>query len=248
MRQFLKLVPFALFLAGCSAFSSYQTPFSVRNPLIYGTMKAKDGTTDTTYLAEKAQAFVDAYKAARDGESDVTIKKYLGTGITYSHLLCKDYFDKLTWTKAHRDFAKKETNLTAGLASAVMGLAKASSSAVAGTGALFSFGEASFDSYDESFIVSPDISNLERLVKEKQQEEETILYKKLNAISGKWPDKIETLDQAERSLNGYIFHCTANGIRNLLDDSVQQKADVIKEKTKEIQSDTSTPASELESE
>lgn len=246
MRPLLKLVPLA-FLVGCSAFPSYQTPFSVRNPLIYGAMKARDGTTDTTYLAEKAQAFVDAYKAARDGESDATIKKYLGTGITYSHLLCKDYFDKLTLTKAHRDFAKKETNLTAGLASAVMGLAKASSSAVAGTGALFSFGEASFDSYNESFIVSPDISNLERLVKEKQQEEEAILYKRLNATSGKWPDKIETLDQAERSLSGYIFHCTANGIRILLDSSVQQKAKDVQNNTIKIQKDTTTPPSALES-
>lgn len=245
MHTVLKLLPLAL-LTGCSVFPNYQTPFSVRNPLIYGGMKAKDGTTDTTYLAEKAQAFVDAYKAARDGESDATVKKYLGTGITYSHLLCKEYFDKLTFTKAHRDFAKKGTNLTAGLASSLMGLAKASSAAVAGTSVLFSFGEASFDSYNESFIVSPDISNLERLVKEKQQEEEAILYKMLNASTGNWPDRIQTLDQAERALSRYIFHCTANGIRILLDSSVQQKAKEVQDNTIKIQKDTTTPPSALE--
>lgn len=235
------------FLFGCSAFPNYQTPFSVRNPLIYGGLKAKDGVTDTTYLAEKAQAFVDAYRAARDGESDTTVRKYLGAGITYSHLLCKDYFDKLTFTKAHRDFAKKGTNLTAGLASSLMGLANASTAVVAGTGALFSFGEASFDSYNESFIVSPDLSTLERLVKEKQQEEEAILYKMLNASSGSWPDRIQTLDQAERALSRYIFHCTANGIRILLDSSVQQKANEVQQNTIKIQRDTTTPPSALES-
>lgn len=235
------------FFAGCSVFPSYQTPFSVRNPLIYGGMKAKDGTTDTTYLSEKAQSFVDAYKAARDNESDATVKKYVGTGVTYSHLLCKDYFDRLTLTKAHRDFAKKESNLTAGLASSIMGLAKASSSSIAGTGALFSFGGASFDSYNESFIVSPDISTLERLVKEKQQEEEAIIYKKLNATTGGWPDRIQTLDQAERALSGYIFHCTANGIRILLDASVQEKANLVQKNTIDIQKNTTTSASALES-
>ncbi len=245
MHSLLKLLPL-VFLLGCSAFPNYQTPFSVRNPLIYGGMKAKDGTTDTTYLAEKAQAFVDAYKAARDGESDTTVKRYVGTGITYSHLLCKDYFDKLTFTKAHRDFAKRETNLTAGLASALMGLAKASSAAVAGTGALFSFSEASFDSYNESFIASPDISTLERLVKEKQQEEEAIIYKMLNASSGSWPDRIQTLDQAERALSRYIFHCTANGIRILLDSSIQQKVKEVQDNTIEIQKDHTTPPSALE--
>ena len=244
MKYLLKLLPLIV-IAGCSVFPRYQTPFSVRNPLIYGSMKAKDGTTDTTYLAEKAQAFIDAYKAARDKENDDTIKKYVDTGITYTHLLCKDYFDRLTFTKAHRDFAKKETNFIGGFASALMGLAKASSSSVAATGALFSFTEASFDSYNESFIVSPDISTLERLVKEKQQEEEVIIYKKLNATSGNWPDKIETLDQAERALSAYICHCTVNGIRILLDSSLQQKAKELEDSTIRIQENTSTPASKL---
>lgn len=228
------IVTAVVILTGCSAFPTYQTPFSVRNPLIHGSMKDKNGS-DTTYLAEKAQAFVDAYKAARDSENSTTIKKYVGTGVTYSQLLCKDYFDKLTLTKAHRDFAKSETNLTAGLASALMGLAKASSASVAATGALFSFSEASFDSYNEAFIVSPELSNLERLIKEKQKEEEVIIYKKVNASSGSWPDRLETLDQAERALSDYIFHCTVNGMKILLNASIQKKAEEIENNTPVIQ-------------
>jgi len=88
MRMLL-IFPVVIILTGCSAFPTYQTPFSVRNPLIYGSMKDKNGS-DTTYLSEKAQAFVDAYKAARDGEDSTTIKKYVGAGVTYSQLLCKD--------------------------------------------------------------------------------------------------------------------------------------------------------------
>ncbi|MGV2842986.1 hypothetical protein ACE1OG_03710 [Aeromonas hydrophila] len=231
------VVTLAALLTGCSAFPTSQTEFSVRNPLIHGNMKSKDGS-DTTYLAEKAQAFVDAYKGARDNEGIVTIKKYIGTGITYSQLLCKDYFDKLTLTKAHRDFAKSQINLTAGLASALMGLAEASSASVAATGALFSFSEASFDSYNEAYIVSPELSGLERLVKEKQKEEEVIIYKKVNATSGAWPDRLETLDQAERVLGDYIFHCTVNGMKILLNASIQKKTEEIEKNTPFIQQNT----------
>lgn len=58
-------VVLALALSGCGLFPSYQTPFSVRNPLIYGQLAdaSKEGGT-TTYLAEKGQAFVDAYREA----------------------------------------------------------------------------------------------------------------------------------------------------------------------------------------
>jgi hypothetical protein len=233
MVRSASMIVVATLVAGCA--SNYQTPFSVRNPLIYGVMKGDDGKADTTYMAEKAQAFVDAYRDAKKTANPQTLKKYSGAGVTYSHLLCKDYFDRLTLTKAHRDFAKRGTNLTAGLASTVLGLAKASSANVAATGAFFSFGEASFDAYNEAFVVSPELSNLERLVKEKQKEEEVVIYKKLNATSGTWPDRIESLDQAERALSDYIFHCTVNGMKILLNASIQKKTEEIEANTPEIQ-------------
>nr|VFK68375.1 MAG: hypothetical protein BECKUNK1418G_GA0071005_12303 [Candidatus Kentron sp. UNK]VFK73574.1 MAG: hypothetical protein BECKUNK1418H_GA0071006_12223 [Candidatus Kentron sp. UNK] len=244
-------------VTGCSIFpnNNYRTPFSVRNPLIHGELEDANGDY-TEYLQEKAQAFICTYKAARNFEKlgmktkeaskceaigedyshNDLIRRYVGAGIIYSQLLCKNYFDRHTLTKARRDFAKMGTNITGGLASALMGLAKTNASVVAGTGALFSFGEATFDAYDEAFIVSPELSELERLVKEKQKEEEVIIYKKLNAEAGKtWPDKIETLDQGERSLNDYIFHCTVNGMKILLDSSVQKRAEDIKKNTPLIQ-------------
>lgn len=232
-------------LAGCSSFSTLQTPFSVRNPLVHGVMTADAGNT-TFYLSEKAQAFIDAYKDAKATSNETTVRAYLGAGITYSHLLCKDYFDRLTLTKAHRDFAQKETNLAAGLSATVLGLAKASSANIAGVGALFSFGGASYDAYNESFIVSPELSELERLVKEKQLEEEVVIYKKLNAAENqRWPDRIETLDQAERALSGYIFHCTVNGMRILLSASIQQKTREIEANVPIIQRDQNTAPTAL---
>lgn len=211
-------------LSGCSFFPSYQTPFSVRNPLIDGELEGAGGKT-TNFKAEKAQAWIDAYKDLKKTASPTAaqLDKYVGTGITYSQLLCRDYFERLSLTKAHRDHAQKEGNLTGGLVASVMGLAEASAGAIAGTSAAFSFGSASFDAYNESFLVSPNISELESLVQKRQVQEELIIYRKLYLASGNWPDKIASMDQADRALSGYIAICTPNGIRNLVNDSILAK-------------------------
>ena len=235
-------------LTGCSSFPNHQTPFSVRHPLLIGQMKGDDNQ-DTTYLAERGIAFVAAFKSARAPDRDAaSIRHYLDTGLSYSHLLCKQYFDRLTFTKAHRDFTQRETNLAAGLTSALMGLADASTAAVAGVGAVFSFSSASFDAYNETFVVSPDLSLLERLVREKQAQEEVIIYRMLNAPATlRWPDRIESFEQAERALSNYIAHCTVNGIRSLLDESVQTKTDALQANVRNIQGteERAKPASAL---
>lgn len=235
--KILTTLSLALMFIGCSKFPNYQAPFSVKNPLLNESIKTNDTSKEITYLEKKAQSFIKAYEIAKTKKNDnAAITNYIDSGITYSLLLCNDYFDKLTLTKAHREFAKKETNLVSGLASGLMGLANTSSAVIAGSGVLFSFSQSSFDAYNESYMLSPNLSMLERLVKERQIEEEIVIYKKLNASYGEtWPNKIETLEQGERVLSGYISHCTVNGIKNLIDTSVQNKTKAIINNSKKIQ-------------
>jgi hypothetical protein len=223
-------------IASCSLFSRYQTPFSVENPLIDGKLNDDSGER-TTFKAEKAQAWVDAYKELKKATSptDAQIEKYVGTGITYNRLLCRDYFERLSLTKAHRGYAQKEGNLTGGLVASAMGLAEASAGAIAGTSALFSFSSASFDAYNESFLVSLNIAELENLVQTKQQRQEAIIYRQLYYSGSQWPDKISTLDQADRALSEYIYYCTANGLRKLVNDSILEKKETTENQTISIQ-------------
>lgn len=231
-------------LCGCSSFETFSTPFSVRNPLIHGQL-INNERKETTFLQEKARSFIAAHNAATTEASASNLRAYVGTGITYSQLLCKRYFDELSFTKAHRDFAKRATNLSAGLTSTMLGLAKASSSGVAAAGAAFSFGQSSFDAYNESYIVTPELANLERLVREKQKEEELLIYRRLNATEGNWPDRVESLDQADRLLNDYIFHCTVNGLRILLASSIQAKTAELDASSRDIQNKPNVPASQF---
>lgn len=237
MPRLVVLGLLALMISGCS---NTRATFSLVNPLIHQQVDAcGDGKPcplvhrdlldrdvnghPRTYLDDKAEGFVRAYKDARNDESPDRLKRYVGAGITYTQLLCKTYFDHQVFAQSHRQYARREINLTAGLASMMLGLANASTAGVAATGTLFSFGQASFDAYDTSFVVTPELADLERLVREKLQEEERALYKKLQADKSlHWPERVETLDQAERALADYVFHCTVNGMRALLSESIQQ--------------------------
>lgn len=230
--RYLIVVTLSALVSGCGMFPSYQTPFSARNPLIDGSLEGANKQT-TTFLSEKAQSWVDAYKKLRSEPKKENVRPYVGSGITYSDLICRDYFERLSLTKAHRDHAKKETNLVGGLTASLMGLAKASASGIAATSAAFSFGSASFDAYDEAFLVSPNIAELEKLVQRKQEQVEILIYRKLDS-SAKWPDGIESMDEADRALNSYIEICTPNGIRNLLSESIEEKKSKTIEKTKTI--------------
>lgn len=259
MNRTVLLLSLTTLVSGCSLVPKFQTPFTVSHLLLESNLtgnstKKVDGVssivaTNTNVKAEKAQEWVDAYRKVKKTSSPTQemLEAYLGTGLTYSQLICRDYFERLALTSAHRGFAQQETNLAGGLVASLMGLASASSGAIAGTSAMFSFGSASLSAYDESYLVSPNVADLEKLVMIQQERQEALIYKKLYAAEGHWPNRITTVNQADRALNAYILSCTPNGIRNLLNESLQNKAARTVESTLSIQSaDQSETASDLD--
>lgn len=225
-------------VSGCAVKDLTQTPYSVRNPLLQGKLKEgganpADDAAGTTMLQETAERWIETYRgvlrARSDGERKQAIYKFVDAGITYSGLLCEDYFLTMKYTQAHRGFYQKEINLVSGLTSSLMGLAEASAGSIAATGALFSFGNASFDAYNDAFVFTADLNSLESLVRAKQYQQEVIILRKLSAPAGKLPpDAILTLDQAVRELDGYTFTCTRGGITALLNETVSNKTASVK--------------------
>ncbi|WP_147459037.1 hypothetical protein [Pseudomonas sp. AOB-7] len=238
-RAVLYVAALSVLMSGCSTspLSKYQTPYGVRNPIIEGQFSpAAQGSTSEaqTMLGDSAQIWVNAYrsvKAMNEGDAGYNgaVYKYVDTGVTYSKLLCSSYFDRLDFSHAHRNFAQKELGLLGGLSSALMGLAGASSGAIAATGSTFGFGGASFDAYNEAFLFGVDIRKLQLLVKERQSQKESDIFGRLNAVGKTYPESIDTLAQAQRALDDYVFHCTQSGIMELVNDSVGRRADEIRE-------------------
>jgi hypothetical protein len=244
-RAITGAISVAIGLAGCA---QIEIPYSVKNPVIEGELKKGGELTaeDTTMLKETAQRWIDAYrgviKATDTNTKKAAIYNFVDSGITYSGLLCEEYFHTMKSMQAHRNFLQKETNLTAGLTSSVMGLAQASAVSIAATGAAFSFGNASFNSYNESYMFSADLNTLESLVRANQSQQEVIIFKKLAATADVAPpNSILTLDQAVRELDKYTYTCTRGGIVALLNETVTGTAEKVRNSTGWKSESKSTP-------
>lgn len=222
MKRIITLSMISVCLSACSlpTPSKLQTPYSAKHFLVNGNIKNKD-KQDVTYMADKGIIFSNAYYEVQANESSANIKKFTLSGISYANLRCSEFFTNLSLTKSHRDYAQKTTNLAGGLTSALLGLAQTKASTISAVGSVFGFGQASFNNYNESYIASPDIDTLRSLVKEKMRNTAITLYGKLDAQNDKkYPERIENFVQAEDELNNYIEICTANGMRELVKESV----------------------------
>ncbi|WP_288401737.1 lipoprotein [uncultured Acinetobacter sp.] len=234
MKKIILLTSLTLLLSACSwpSVEKLQTPYSPKHFLVKGDIKNKKDQ-DVKYLADKGIIFSDAYNAVQKSETPENLKKYTTSGMSYANLLCSEFFDNLTYTKSHRDFAQKTTNLAGGLSSALLGLAQSKASVISAVGSIFGFGQATFNNYNESYIASPDIDTLRSLVKEKMKNSAIGIYGKLSAdTSKKYPERIENFVQAESELNDYIEICTANGMRELVKESVDTKKKNLAEQNK----------------
>lgn len=134
-------------------------------------------------------------------------------GQAYARSLCSDFFRRISLAKAHRDHAKKQTNVVGGIITASMGLASASPEVVGGTGLLFSGAESSFDAYNASYLVTPDLGLMEALVRAIQNKKEKIITK----------NDLPHVSDAINQLNEYVYPCTFTGMQALLDDSLGKK-------------------------
>ena len=231
----MKYLVFALsvfLLTGCSKFPKYQTPFSVEDPSIKGEKLYANGTMisstkkrywlsyryalekggytvadDTGFPYFKTTGFT---KPIEDKDANYQLWK---EGQAYARSLCSDFFRRISLAKAHRDHAQKQTNIAGGLMTAGMGLAGVSPKAVGGAGLLFSGAESSFDAYNASYLVSPDLGLMEALVRAVQNKKDETVTK----------DSLPHVSDTISHLNEYVYPCTFTGMQALLDDSLGKK-------------------------
>jgi len=213
----------SLLISGCSHFPSLQTPYNDRNPLIDGPIEAKVPRRDVPLLSSQGYTFSDAYAAARFNPTQDKLRKFLESGMTYADLQCSEYFSRIDWTHAQRDFAQKEITLVGSLTTALLGMARAGSAVTGAAGSAFGFSSSSFDTYNTAFLASTDIGLLQQLVMSAQSQDKIKILKRVSETSGIWPKRIDSLDLAISDLNTYIGRCTPTGIRNLLKASIEEK-------------------------
>lgn len=239
MKPLIIVFTFVLFTSGCA--SKTQTPYSLPHPLITGKFKDRNSKNKETegelkeYIKRKAQDFIDSYWALKnDPDNKKNLKNFVDQTITYTQLGCTSFFNRLGYTQSHRNFAKSQVNLVNGLVSTTLGLTGVNSKIVGGVGGIFSYTEATIDSYETAYLASSDLRLLEELVRQEMRIDEYNIYEKLNRPDNEqWPQAITNMNEAERALDSYIYNCTANGIKQLLYDSLNNSANILKTKADE---------------
>lgn len=220
----------SIYLHGCA--TNMQTPFSVEDPSINGEQIFAKGTM----VSSTKQRYWMAYKYALNSNgytyTDKNTLPYfeltgIGTptsnkeanflfwkeGQAYAKTLCSDFFRRISRAKAHRDNAQKQTNIAGGVITAGMGLGGASSAIVGATGLLFSGAESSFEAYNSSFLVTPDLGLMEALIRAVQGQIRASVTK----------DELLYVSDVITNLNEYVYPCTFTGMQALLDDSLNKK-------------------------
>lgn len=221
-----------LFFLGCAKYPKYQTPFSIEDPSIKGENSFAKGIMISS--TQKRYWFSYRYALEEGGyivEYDKNFPFFKTIGFTapventeanyqfwkesqvYARSLCSDFFRRISLAKAHRDHAQKQTNILGGIITAGMGLASASPGVVGGTGLLFSGAESSFDTYNASYLVTPDLGLMEALVRAIQNKRDKAVTKR---------DLVHVSDVINQ-LNEYVYPCTHTGMKALLDDSLGKK-------------------------
>ncbi|WP_168377687.1 hypothetical protein [Acinetobacter cumulans] len=138
-------------------------------------------------------------------------KKLFNEGYIYALSICTGYFQQADYTKSQRSFARKETNISGGLLAAALGLAEASVKTVSGVGVAFSALDSSFDSYDTSFVVSPQLGLLER----------AILTEMSNVYESNKNTEFNSVSQVLVPLLKISNVCSQTGMQAYVDQSVQ---------------------------
>ena len=149
--------------------------------------------------------------ASGDPTAGAKAKAYLDAGVTVADLYCDRFFRTLAERKADNDAARGAFNIADGVTSAVLGLADASTNAVAGASVGFSAIEALFENIDANYLVSPEIAAVEALVFDARATlREDILT--THPPAGYY--------EAERSLRSYAALCSFNGVKRLVSEAV----------------------------
>lgn len=155
--------------------------------------------------------FLSALEAAKAGTANAESYQALyleGKGlIDYN---CATYFSRLGKIQQDMSFTRQETSLAGGTISAILGQATTSVKTIANAGALFSFGTASMDTYQDAYLYSPDVGAIEQLVQGEMKK-----------FSDNNPaDNITRWGDAAGLLAKYEQYCQPQGIRHLINTSL----------------------------
>ena len=149
---------------------------------------------------------------------DEIYQKLFLSGTHYTQLMCTQYLNNLDYAQSNRSYTSQQVDIIGGTIAAALGLFSVPSAIVGGTSLGFSSFNSSLKAYENSYMLSPEIEQVEKLVREKMIETKL----KYHNDKKEWKN-INNLYETLSALEEYSYHCSQTGIKSLIKNAMEEK-------------------------
>ena len=168
----------------------------------------------------KAYTLAAASAADRTLDASKRNADLLTEGMALIQANCSSYFTRLGNDGQHLGFARKETSLAGAVTAALMGLYDATAKVLSATASAFGFTTASMDNFADTYLFSPDIRSVQKLVMSALDVKRDDGLKIVDAVGS---GKNLTYTQANQFLLEMEGICQPHGIRSLITQAVNEQ-------------------------
>ncbi len=168
------------------------------------------------------KAYTLAAASAAAGTTDGSPRNavLLTEGMALIQANCSSYFTRLGNDGQHLGFARKETSLAGAVTAALMGLYDATAKVLSATASAFGFTTASMDNFADTYLFSPDINSVQKLVMSALDVKRDDGLKIVDAVGS---GKNLTYTQVNQFLLEMEGICQPHGIRSLITQAVNEQ-------------------------
>ncbi|MDV3455502.1 hypothetical protein RZN05_00785 [Sphingomonas sp. HF-S4] len=228
MKSALLGIPLAL-LGGCASTNLNNALGTPKNPTAVfvdarDNNKGEDDFLVADYLLLRSSIGKDGKTIAKI--PDGSAKAYLEAGFNLGDAYCDRFLNKTVESAMRRRYGRSLTNDIGTGSNALLTAFGAGKDVIAAFAASFGFADSAWRNYDEAFLIAPELSNVQKLVRSAQEN-----YK-VRALGAKTLPT--TYSRAQSIIRDYARYCTNLGMRSLINQSATEKGVDIDEDTKEL--------------
>lgn len=209
----------AMALAGCTSTSLRTALSTPKNPtpVFADPAMPKGRDPQDAIISPLYKVLLEAHEPGGTGETlkpgePADVRRYLAAGFALSDIYCARFFIKTDEAYRRRRFGRTLTNDVGTAMATILGLANAGENIVTGVAAGVGFADSGWRNYDDSFVISPDLSSVQSLVFAAQDNFRARTLAKDAALPGDYAT-------AQSAIQRYANLCSFLGMKALLDQS-----------------------------